>query len=220
MDLPCLAAAEIRVIDPMGLRRPPPSSSLPKGPGFADRLATTVYGAPSLKHWCIWVEPLPAESDRWSQRWLSGVEAALESWSPLLPLHRVDDASKAQILVWRRRPPRRQTPTGWRASNGRSRFSIRELTRAGQRRREPFVEVLVSPDLRATALQSTALHELGHAFGLWGHSPSKGDALAVFQHADPVLTPSPADRITLDWIRSQPNQFGRLGAPLREASTD
>ena len=137
MDLPCPPAAEILVVVPMGLQRRAQSSSPGNRPGFADRLATTVFGAPSLPHWCIWVEPLQAEPDRWSLRWMAGVEAAIDSWSALLPLQRVDDPSQAQIVVWRRRPPRRQTPTGWRASNGRSRFSIRELTRAGQSRREP-----------------------------------------------------------------------------------
>ena len=213
MDTPCPPAVDVRVVDAIGLRRPHKSASAVAKPGYADRLASTAFGAPSLPLWCLWIEPLPSEPDRWSQRWLSGVEAALSSWSSLLPVRRVNDPTQAQIFVWRQRPPRRQTPSGWRASNGRSQFKIRELTRAGQRRREPFIEVLISPGQRESALQATALHELGHAFGLWGHSPNNGDALAPFQAGEPVLVPSSADRTTLDWLRSQPSQFGDLAEP-------
>ena len=78
------------------------------------------------------------------------------------------------------------------------------------------------------ALQATALHELGHAFGLWGHSPDPADAMAPFQPADPTLILSAVDRRTLQWVRRQANQFGamppddqsRLGASRREARTD
>jgi predicted Zn-dependent protease len=126
----------------------------------------------------------------------------------------VDQPERAQIRILRKRPPRRRTDTGWRASNGRSVLQLAELNRAGQRRREPLVELLISPELRAEALEATALHELGHAFGLWGHSDDSGDALAVHQGAVPVLTPSDRDRQTLSWVRTQPNRFGPITAPI------
>ena len=228
MEAPCPPASDVRVIEGAGLQRPAPGSSNPAAPGFSDRLATTSFGLPSLPVWCLWVEPLPEPTDLWSQRWTTAVESAISTWSSVLDIQRVDDPARAQIVVWRRRPPRRNTPSGWRASNGRSTLSIRELERSGRRRREPFVTVLVSPGLRASALESTALHELGHAFGLWGHSPDPSDAMAPFQPADPILTPSVVDRRTLQWVRSQANKFGpiprddqsRLGAPRREARTD
>ena len=52
------------------------------------------------------------------------------------------------------------------------------------------------------------------AFGLWGHSDDSGDALAVHQGAVPVLTPSDRDRQTLSWVRTQPNRFGPITAPI------
>ena len=52
--------------------------------------------------------------------------------------------------------------------------------------------------------RGTALHELGHAFGLWGHSDQAGDAMAVHAGARPVLQLSPRDRATLQWLQSQP----------------
>ena len=74
------------------------------------------------------------------------------------------------MRVERRRPPLRDVAGQWRASNGRALLQILEV------RRQDVVEIgatrhgLVSPELRAQSLQATALHELGHAFGLWGHS--------------------------------------------------
>ena len=86
----------------------------------------------------------------------------------------------------------------------------------GRRRLEPMVTVMISPELRAEALQATALHELGHAFGLWGHSSVPTDALAVSQGKTPVLVPSERDRLTLDWVMQQTTRFGSTIQKLRE----
>ena len=207
---PCPPAAEIRQ-----LKESLQVQSL-KGevPGYAKRLATTAFGLPSLRRWCLWIEPVPDPTDRWSLRWRRAVERALSHWRDQVSVVVVDQPERAQIRIHRQRPPRRRTDTGWRASNGRSILRLAELNRAGQLRREPLVELLISPELRAEALEATALHELGHAFGLWGHSDDSRDALAVHQGAVPVLAPSDRDRQTLAWVRTQPNRFGPLSGPM------
>ena len=144
------------------------------------------------------------------------VDRALVEWSAVLPIIRVDDPERAHVRVERRRPPRRRLADGWRASNGRSVLQVLEVQRQGVWRLEPQVTVMVSPELRSESQQATALHELGHAFGLWAHSLAPNDAMAPVQGASPVLKLSPRDQLTLEWMRRQPTRFGLpLPAPAR-----
>ena len=202
----CPPVQSVRVVEATPLER----TAAAEAPGYVGSLATTPLGWPSLPHWCVWVEP-PAhgEPDRWEQRWITAVDSALDRWSALIPLQRVQDPERAQILLERRKPPLRAVGRGWRASNGRSQLQLLEVRRRDVWRFEPQVTVLVSPHLRGEVQQATALHELGHAFGLWGHSPEPTDAMAVHQGQRPVLELSERDRLTLRWVRDQPNDFGR-----------
>jgi len=177
--------------------------------GYSQRLATSALGPPVLPLWCVWVEPSPqATPDRWQRRWLNAVDEALATWEQVLPIVRVQDRERAHVLVERRRPPRRQLSQGWRASNGRSLLEVLAVLRLQSWRLEPRVTVLVSPELRAAVLEATALHELGHAFGLWGHSDQAADVMAVFQGGEPVRALTQRDQLTLRWLYQQPTRFG------------
>jgi predicted Zn-dependent protease len=141
---------------------------------------------------------------------MTAVEHALDQWAALVPIVRVSDPEAAQIRIERRRPPRRTDAVGrLRASHGRASLVPEHVLRQGQWRLEPTVTVLLGAAQRPQALQATALHELGHAIGLWGHSDLGEDAMAAVPGPQPVLVPSERDRATLRWLYGQPTSFGK-----------
>ncbi len=213
----CPPQQQVRTLQ-VALERQPPGQR----PGYASSIATTSLGPPVLKHWCVWVQPAAATpTNRWDQRWLDQVSSALTTWRALVPLTLVDNPDQANVLIHRQRPARRQVAGVWRASNGRTQLQVVDVQRQGRRRLEPLVKVMVSPGLRAEALQATALHELGHAFGLWGHSSVPTDVLAISQGERPVLVPSQRDRLTLAWVMQQTTRFGStLRKPIEPAESE
>ena len=213
----CPPQQQVRTLQ-VALERQPPGQR----PGYASSIATTSLGPPGVKHLCVWGQPAAATpANRWDQRWLDQVSSALTTWRALIPLTLVDNPNQANVLIHRQRPARRQVAGVWRASNGRTQLQVVDVQRQGRRRLEPLVKVMVSPGLRAEALQATALHELGHAFGLWGHSSVPTDVLAISQGERPVLVPSQRDRLTLAWVMQQTTRFGStLRKPIEPAESE
>ena len=216
LEQACPRAVAIEPLPP-----PPGGSALlappapdPQGQDYRHRLRPTAYGWPVRQHWCLWIEPVQQQgpAGRWEQAWLEALEQALASWSALMPITRVQEPERAQLLILRRRPPLR----GGRASHGRAELSLVRVRRGGTAaggtnphavqgwQLEPRVQLSLSPGQRPMAMQATALHELGHAFGLWGHSDAAGDAMAAVPGAVPVLQLSRRDRATLGWLLQQP----------------
>ena len=178
---------------------------------YRQQLRPTPAGWPTRPLWCVWIEPaaVAGPAALWEQRWWRAVTSAMASWQQLLPIQLVRDPAEAQVQVQRRRPPIQNR----RASHGRAVLQLLQVQRAGVWTLEPQVAVLISPGQAEPALQATALHELGHAFGLWGHSDQPGDAMAVSPGAQPVLELSPRDRATLRWLQAQPGLRQELLLP-------
>ncbi|WP_255147696.1 peptidase [Synechococcus sp. ATX 2A4] len=217
-----VAAAPTSDCPPTQATRPwQPSASTPAQrsdhpAGYSHLLTPSPAGWARLQSWCVWVEPTmaAATADPVEARWQQAVLAALASWGEELVIVPVTDPARAQVLVRRQRPPLRELGGRLRASHGRASLQVLEVQRAGSWRLEPRVEVLISPGQRQLAIQATALHELGHAFGLWGHSDDPADALAAVPGSQPVIALTARDRATLRWLQAQPSRFGQpLPAP-------
>ena len=183
-----------------------PPAAMAGAADYRQALKPTPAGWPRRDHWCVWVEPITdlGPTGIWQQRWREAVLAALTSWQRQLSISLVGDAAQAQVLVQRRRPPIQNQ----RASHGRAQLQLLEVQRGGPWQLEPRVEVLISPGQGPRAMQATALHELGHAFGLWGHSDQAGDVMARQPGAQPLLQLSGRDRATLEWLQLQPGLQG------------
>jgi len=183
---------------------------------YSHRLRTFPAGWPVLRQWCVWIEPASGAPGAalWDERWRQAMEAALAQWGQELTIVRSDDPVAAQVRVYRRRPPLLEGPGGQRrASHGRALLQVGLAQRQQQWWLEPRVDVLLGSTQGPLALQATALHELGHAFGLWGHSDQAGDVMAAVPGAQPVLQLSLRDRATLQWLLRQPTPFGQPALP-------
>ena len=179
-----------------------PQSAPATAPGYASQLQPSRWGWVAQRQWGVWVEPGPT-SDRWAQRWQTAVNTALSTWGEQVRLVRVSNPEDAQLRLWRRRPPLQNG----RASHGRALLQLQQVQRQGRNSSalEPLVEVLISPGQRPAAIQATALHELGHGFGLWGHSELSSDVMGAVPGATPALELSERDQKTLQWLFEQPS---------------
>ncbi len=144
--------------------------------------------------------------------------AAIEDWKSAvlygeLDARLVSDSSQADVLVRNALPP--ASPS----------FSARLFRRAPECQGATDLDIDVDGGLLqlpvrvyvnqrlageglAACYRLTLRHELGHAFGIWNHSPSEADAM----YRDPVLDGlSDADRQTMEYLYHFPSDV----APAR-----
>ncbi|NEP58513.1 MAG: peptidase [Symploca sp. SIO2G7] len=165
-------------------------------------------------------EPAEASaSARQFQYWLEDVLTAVEDWSIYLPLELVTLAEDADISILRSSPPLKPVfnrETGRfdlpraRSAEASYKFYLREAPEVSLPILSHKFTILLSPEHIIEQTTASARHELGHALGIWGHSPLEMDALYFSKVRNPPQI-SARDINTLKRVYQQPT---RLGWPL------
>lgn len=190
----------------------------------------------------VYVQP-PTEAETASpftakraQTWVKAVQQAVQDWTPYLPLQQVEQATGADIAIWRSTPPLRvdygrdrtstdaspntaaKTRTALptlRARSAETQFELytRKVAPTANNSSSLLAHrmtIYIRPDQSFEHLQAAARHELGHALGIWGHSPNPTDTMYFSQVRNPAQV-SVRDVNTLRRVYEQPT---RLGWPL------
>ena len=174
------------------------------------------------------------ERDR-AQAWVAAVTKAVQDWNIYLPLEIVSSLD-ADIQVQRHAPPLRsvtttdQTATLPRVRSAETRYQVFVDRANGDRASGDRLQeasghssgnssgsasavlshrftVYLSANQTPAYTESTARHELGHALGIWGHSPVQTDVLYFSQVRNPPAI-SHRDINTLKRIYQQPTRLG------------
>lgn len=151
-------------------------------------------------------------ADRRFRQWTIAVQKAIAEWNVYFPLQEISEQESANIIILRSQPDREvklNRDTGLYdipraiAAETNYEFYLQENPTLIAHR----MTIRVSPNSAGGSLLATIRHELGHALGIWGHSPKESDALYFSQVRDP-LPISPRDINTLKKIYQQPTRLG------------
>ncbi len=156
----------------------------------------------------IYVE-MPRNEDKGGKVWFNGVVEAVKEWGVYLPLQVVETGEMADIKVLYKIPPLRVSAgNGIRARSAETRWSLynKKLVTGKVILSHRFT-ILLSPNQIPIYTKASARHEIGHALGIWGHSPLPTDALYFSQVRNPPGI-SARDINTLKKIYQQPTQLG------------
>jgi predicted Zn-dependent protease len=157
----------------------------------------------------IYIE-VPNLDGSFSQDWVSAVSEAVEAWGAYLPLETINRPENADITISRRRPPPERFDDGtFRARSALTRYEFYQYRdpNSDQQMLCHRFEMTISPSQTGDYVRAAVLHELGHALGIWGHSPIETDALYFAQVRQPQGI-STRDINTLKRVYQQPTRLG------------
>ncbi|MFN6468646.1 MAG: peptidase [Nostoc sp. SerVER01] len=153
----------------------------------------------------VYVETPKAVSEKQAQTWVNSVLQGVQEWSAYLPLTVVQQPEVADITIVRKAPPLQISP-GSNIPRARSAQTTYELYSSNKVLFHRFT-ILLSPSQTGEYVQAAARHEVGHALGIWGHSPLQTDALYFSQVRNPSAI-SVRDVNTLKRVYEQPTTLG------------
>jgi predicted Zn-dependent protease len=146
-------------------------------------------------------------------QWTEAVREGIKQWDNYLPLEEVETKEIADIVIQYQSPP---TETKLNHSTGlydispaRSAQTRYKFYLKGENRKilSHRMTIDINPGQSQQSILAATRHELGHALGIWGHSPNQGDALYFSQVRDaPPI--SDRDINTLRKIYQQPTRLG------------
>ncbi|MEL6494829.1 MAG: matrixin family metalloprotease [Cyanobacteria bacterium J06623_7] len=158
------------------------------------------------------ISPEPTAANQRFQQWTVAAQKAIAEWNVYLALTEITDKNQADIIILRLQPEREaklNPDTGLFdipravAAQTNYKFYLTEKPQTIAMR----MTIEVSSNFTGVSLQATMRHELGHALGIWGHSPNKDDALYFSQVSNPPAI-STRDINTLKKIYQQPTRLG------------
>lgn len=153
----------------------------------------------------VYIEQPTGISKEQAQVWIQGVSQAVQEWNTYLPLLLVPQPEVADIKIIRKAPPLQISP-GNKIPRARSAQTSYELYSKNNTLSHRFI-ILLSPSQTGEYVTAAIRHELGHALGIWGHSPVATDALYFAQVRNPPPI-SPRDVNTLKRVYQQPTSLG------------
>ncbi len=171
------------------------------------------------------IKPTPVGYLVWSQfpikvyvenqdKWTNSVIEAAQEWAVYLPLEIVEQSDNADIKIVRNLPalkPSFNRSTGEfqlpraRSAETQYEFYISHLDKNAVLCHR--VTIQLSPTQAGNYIKAAARHEIGHALGIWGHSPLETDALYFSQVRNPPPI-SQRDINTLKRVYEQPTRLG------------
>ncbi|MFM6112985.1 MAG: peptidase [Sphaerospermopsis kisseleviana] len=178
---------------------------------YFEQIQPTKYGYLIWSHFPIQVniETPTNINQQQAQTWVNQVSQAIKEWNNFLPLELVENSEitdiKADIKIMRQRPPLQINPIS-KIPRARSALATYELYNQNNFLLHRFT-ILLSSTQTGEHLQAAARHEMGHALGIWGHSPVETDALYFSQVRNPVSISS-RDVNTLKKIYQQSTSLG------------
>lgn len=136
----------------------------------------------------------PVDSEEW-QQW---VRKAISEWSPHIYLEVVGSRDTADIII--------DLDTASKGIAGHARAS--EFYQAFDGTLQHRVQIVIAKNPPGGLIQvyKATLHELGHALGLWGHSPEKTDIM--FRSVQVRSKITARDLNTLKKVYEQPTYIG------------